>query len=251
MILKCDQAQLEWRSYLQLSQDKVGIDEIIQNLDVHTINKDRFNLPTRLVSKTFLFRWIYRGSAWAYANDFNFAPTSSDPNFWQSVIDEANAKYKILYKYQNSVIARAQRGEVFALPTGREYKFSLSKDKNGKYFWDEKQIVNYINQGFGADIMQMTRVILRKRLRKYDPKLVLPINTVHDDVEFDVDNDPKLLYNICIELEDAVASTPANMSKYYGMDFNVPLKGEASFGKNLLEMQKFDRTKGEEQFYAN
>ena len=251
MILKCDQAQLEWRSYLQLSQDTVGIQEIVEKLDVHTINQNRFSLPSRLVSKTFLFRWIYRGSAWAYANDFNFSSTSDKLEFWQKVIDEANLKYRILYKYQNSIIAKAQRREVVVIPSGREFLFSPSKDKHGAYYWDEKKIVNYINQGFGADIMQMTRVILRKRLRKYPPDKVLPINTIHDDVEYDVDNDPELLYNICIELEEAVKDTPKNMSNYYEFDFNVPLMGEVSFGDNLLHMKKFNREKGKEQFYAN
>lgn len=252
MILKCDASQLEWRSYLELSQDSVGISEIIRGLDIHTNNQQRFTLPTRLISKTFLFRWIYRGSAYAYSVDNDFSSVSPDPKFWQGIIDTANQKYHQLYSFQETVINRAQRGEVIQIPSGREFKFELSKNKKDEYYWDTKQIVNYINQGFGNDLMAIARVSLKRRLAsKYDPSLYKLFNTVHDDIEVDVANDPALCYNICIDLENVFQDIPKNFERFYKKPFRTPLAGEASFGPNLMDLKKFQREKGPEQFYEN
>jgi len=62
MIINIDVKSLEWCTYLFLSQDQVGIREWNQVLedptknDIHTANQVAFNLPSRLISKIFLFR---------------------------------------------------------------------------------------------------------------------------------------------------------------------------------------------------
>lgn len=251
MILKVDAKALEWRSYIELSQDPVGLGEIENGDDVHSINQHAFNLPSRLISKVFLFRWIYRGPAYAYSVDNDFIPTSSDPQFWQEVIDAANAKYRVLYQYQEKIIYRAQRREVIQIPSGREFQFDLSKRANGEYYWNINKIVNYINQGFGADIMAVVRGIIRRKLKKYPQDKYKLFNTVHDDVQVDVDNNPELLYNICIDLENAFTSFQEVWKKIYEKPFRVPLAGEVSFGKTLLDLVEFKREKGKEQFYVN
>lgn len=251
LIIKADAKALEWRSYVELSQDPVGMQEIINNEDVHTNNQNRFDLPSRLISKVFLFRWIYRGSAWAYANDNDFKPTSSVPAYWENVIQKANEKYKVLIAYQDKLIRQAERRQVITLPTGREFLFDVSTNAKGEKYWDVKRIVNYINQGFGAEIMMLVRIILSRRLRKYDPKKALLNNTVHDDVQLDVVNDPELMYNICIELEESYKAVPKTFTQYFGREFITPIEGEVSFGKNVCDLVKFDRTKGKEQFYEN
>jgi hypothetical protein len=58
------------------------------------ITKGDLDLPSRLIAKTFVFRLIYGGSAFSYANDPEFTGVSSDPDFWQSVIDEFYTKYR-------------------------------------------------------------------------------------------------------------------------------------------------------------
>jgi DNA polymerase I-like protein with 3'-5' exonuclease and polymerase domains len=248
MLLKVDAKALEWRSYVELSRDTIGLEEIINNEDVHTNNQNRFELPSRLISKVFLFRWIYRGSAWAYANDNDFKDTSSDPNYWQDVINKANDKYNILIAYQDNLIWRAERREVITLPSGREFLFDVSYDQNNNPYWDTKKIVNYINQGYGADIMMTGRVMLMNRMSKYKSSDVKLMNTVHDDYQLDVANDPVLLYNICIELENIFKDIPKQFTKYFKKEFITPLAGEVSFGHNLYELTTFERTKGESQF---
>ena len=58
MLLKADAKalQLEWRVAVELSGDKVGLEEIINGYDAHEDNRQRFGLPSRLIAKTLLFR---------------------------------------------------------------------------------------------------------------------------------------------------------------------------------------------------
>lgn len=61
-ICNVDAKSLEWTTYLFLSQDKVGIEEwhaVVADPstnDMHTANQLKFNLPSRLIAKVFLFR---------------------------------------------------------------------------------------------------------------------------------------------------------------------------------------------------
>ena len=261
IIIKCDLSQLEWRSYLDWSGDPVGIQEILDKVDVHAVNQSIFNLPTRLISKTFLFRWIYWGPAYAYANDANFMPTSDKESFWQDVIDKANEKYKVLFQFQKDLVDKAQREEIIQIPTGRQWKFGLVEKKRG-WEWPVREIVNWPNQGYAADLMILLRVSVHNRLKKlkeYHEKRVLLFNTVHDDLEIDVDSNPELCYNISSLLEKACADVPINFERIYKRPFKVPLAGEVSFDINLhgtewnekkkkYSMRVFNKEKGPEQF---
>ena len=87
-IVQTDTKSLEWATYLYLSQDPVGIEEWHGVLndptknDIHRANEQAFKLPSRLIAKVFLFRWIYRGSAYAYSKDPDFMPVSRKVDFW-------------------------------------------------------------------------------------------------------------------------------------------------------------------------
>ena len=251
MIIKCDARQLEWRSYVEWSSDPIGIAEILDNVDVHAINQSVFKLPSRLIAKIFLFRWIYRGSAWAYANDADFIETSSSENFWQTVIDKANEKYSTLYSFQNKLIERVEHGERISIPTGREYEFELTAGKYGDWGWNVRDIVNWPNQGYSADLMVMARISARDKLRKlkeYNPNKIKLINTVHDDIQLDVVNDPKVCYNICTTMLKVFEDIPKDFKKLYGISFKVPMAAEVSYGPNLFDLVEFDPSRGVNQF---
>lgn len=248
MLLKVDAKALEWRSYLELSRDAVGVEEVFKGLDQHTLNQNAFNLPTRLISKVFLFRWIYRGSAYAYSKDPDFTTVSSDVKFWENVINRANSKYSRLFEYQNRLIFDAKSGRPIESPFGRRYVFEYKTNYRGEAFISESDVTNYINQGFGADIMAVYRKILRRNLCGYSG--VLAINTVHDDVQLDVDNDPELLYTICIVLEDSWKELHQEVYNIFNYEMVVPFEGEVSFGYNLKNLVEFNRKKDIAQ-YAN
>lgn len=56
MLVSCDAKALEWITAAWLSGDETAITEIINEIDQHTDNQQRFGLPSRLIAKTFVFR---------------------------------------------------------------------------------------------------------------------------------------------------------------------------------------------------
>lgn len=56
MLVNADVKALEWFVGSWLAQDKVAYEEIFQGKDQHTDNQTKFNLPSRLIAKVFVFR---------------------------------------------------------------------------------------------------------------------------------------------------------------------------------------------------
>ena len=125
MLIKVDAKalQLEWRVAVELSGDKVGLQEILDGVDNHADNQKRFGLPSRLVAKTYLFRLIYGGSAYSYANDPNFSVVSKSEKFWQGVIDETYSKYRGLAEWHKQLVQQVAKQGYIRTPFGREYHY--------------------------------------------------------------------------------------------------------------------------------
>jgi len=67
------------------------------------------------------------------------------------------------------------------------------------------------------------------------------INTVHDDIQIDCENDPKLITAISECLEQVFIDLPKNFERVFKVPYNVPMAGEVSYGydlKNLTEYKK-------------
>jgi len=238
MIVNVDAKSLEWCTYLFLSQDPVGIEEWINVVtdpsknDIHTANQKAFNLPSRLIAKVFLFRWIYRGSAYAYSMDPDFRPVSTSVQFWQDVIDKYYSKYQRIYDTHMSYIKTATTTKKLVSPLGREYTFEPT-NKRGEMVWSENDIVNWPNQGLGADVMVVARVATRQRWKRAGLTGKL-ISTVHDSIVADV---PEHEVPAAASLFDCVfRELPELVSQAYGIDWNVPMVGEVSVGPNMLDL---------------
>jgi DNA polymerase I-like protein with 3'-5' exonuclease and polymerase domains len=229
-----------------LSQDTLALAEIQKGVDLHEENRKLLSLPTRLIAKTFLFRLIYGGSCWAYAADPEFTHVSTDPEYWQRVIDEFYGKYSGLARWHEGLVGRAVSDGSITIPSGRVYTFAPYRDKRGEVKWPRTTILNYPVQGFSADLMSIARISAYRRLKGIEN--VLLCNTVHDDIEIDLDNDPELCYNISQIMIQVFKDIPKNFKKLYGIEFNVPLEGEVSFGHNLKDMKEFHLNKGVDQF---
>lgn len=248
MILKADMKALEWRVAVELSGDKVGLEEVLNGVDSHEDNRVRFSLPTRLIAKTYLFRLIYGGSAYSYANDPNFMSVSKSEKFWQEVIDETYNKYRGLAKWHKELLQTASTKGYIRVPSGREYKFYPER-KRGELVFPRTKILNYPVQGFAADLVMIARVSAWRRLKEQREKgEVVFFNSVHDDIEVDLANNLDLMYNISIELENVFKDVPRNVERTYGYKMKVPLAGEVSFGMTLGKMEEFHSSLGKEQF---
>lgn len=271
MLLKVDAAQLEWRAKVFLAQDQVGMREIAGGEDLHTDNQKTFGLPSRLIAKIFIYRMIfadafgekgYAGPAYAYANDPDFQVASKSVKFWEEVVERFFKKYEGCYAHSVALIKEATNSGRIVVPSGRFFPFGPVLKWNGEYDWPRTKILNYPVQGFSADLVQIARITLWQRLQQipeFHQGKILIVNTVHDDIELDVDNDPKLIYNISILLEECFRDIPKEFEKRYGSAINVPMAGEVKFGVNLNEehMKKFKKDSFEQDYkdyllkYAN
>ena len=229
MLLQADAKALEWVCASYLSKDKIAYDEIWNNVDQHTDNQNRFGLPSRLIAKTFVFRLIYGGSAYSYANDNNFTDVSTSESFWQNVIEEFYTKYKGLGQWHKEIVATAMKDRKITMPTGRVYNYE-PEVKYGKVKWPRTKILNYPVQGLGADLMAIARVSLSNRLK--DIKNVKLINTVHDSIIIDFDE--KVCDNISIVklVDKCFTDIPLNFKKLFGVEFNLPMRVECQVGSN-------------------
>lgn len=243
MIIEADAKQLEWRVAVWLSQDSIGMKEIIDGVDAHEDNRVRFGLPSRLIAKTHLFRLIYGGSAYSYANDPDFSGTSTSVKFWENVIEETYTKYSGLAKWHKRLMVEATTTGMIVTPTRRVYKYE-PKQRRGEWEWPRTDILNYIVQGMAAEFMAIARVTAFRRYQNEPWKdKVKFINTVHDSIliDADVDENSDTWYNICCWLEKVFEDIPINFERMFKVNVNVPLAGEIKYGPNWGEMVDFKR----------
>lgn len=242
MYVKCDVNALEWRVPSWLSGDPVAIEEIRdkdahpedKTKDFHTKNQKAFSLPTRLISKIYLFRTIFRGSGWAFANDPNFMGVSNDPAFWDAVNEKFYQKYNRLDRWHKELAECVAQRKPIVSPLGREWLILPNED--GSLPWTV--FCNYPVQGTGADLMSVARISLKRRMN--DMKLVsLLVSTVHDDIKADCPDEEyltvgRLMYQVFDNL-------PKNIKKIFGVELPIQFPCEVVYGPNLLDMKPLTR----------
>ena len=238
MIVYFDAAALEWRTIAELTGDKTAIEEICGGLDAHTDNQHKFNLPSRLIAKLFLYRAIYRGPAYAYANDVEFSHVSKNVGFWENVISAFYEKYSgIAREHERWIYEVNKHGRLINPITGRIHQFKKVK-KGWEEVYSENDITNYPNQSFGAELMACARVHICKRLKEeglYN-KAVYPILTVHDSNLFDVVQDREVIVQ-CIEIvRDTILDIRNIWKERYGVGLQVPHDCEIKVGPTWADL---------------
>lgn len=227
MILNADAKALEWVCASYLSKDKTAHQEIWDEIDQHTDNQNRFGLPSRLIAKTFVFRLIYGGSAFSYANDPNFKDIGNEM-FWQNVIDQFYRKYTGLKDWHDQLMFQVKQSNKLIMPTGRTYKYLPETNSMGNIKYPRTRILNYPVQGLGADLMTIARISLYNKIAKMDG--VKLINTVHDSIMLDFD--PKVCYtNSIVQIvKESFENVPANFKHLFGKEFNLPMRVDIQVG---------------------
>ena len=238
MLIQCDAAALEIRVAAFLSQDKVLIQEIKDGVDLHTDNQQRFGLPSRLIAKILNFRILYGGNEFSFANDPEFIPISKSKEYWKGVIDEYYKKYRGIAKWHEELIREAVTTGKVVSPTGREYIFTKFEGKIR-----DTQVKNYTVQGTGADIMALARVSFHNRMKKLNYNNCLLVNTVHDSIVLDVDENAVDVQKIINTMHEVFDDLPMNFKKMFGVEFNTPMACEVQTGYNWEDMKVVDRIK--------
>lgn len=241
MICNLDAAQLEWRVVAHNSGDKTAIQEINDGLDFHSDNQVKFKLPSRLISKVFLFRAIFKGSAYAYSVDNDFKHIGGQ-KYWQGVIDKFYEKYTGIYQYHNNLMREATSTGQVVSNSGRIYKFA-PRLKRGVLTWPENDIVNYPVQGFAADLMSIARVSAWNRLKvQREAGKVLFCNTIHDSLTLDLNMNLEEALEIGNIVRGSFRDIPANYKRIYGSELLVPFDADFKVGINNLWQHKIKLT---------
>lgn len=233
MIISADAKALEWVVGAYLSKDKVAYEEIINKVDQHTLNQKSFGLPTRLIAKKFVFRLMYGGSAYSYANDPDFTEVSSSQKYWQKVIDAFYNKYTDLRDWHTQIVKDAMKDGQLTMPTGRIYTFEPKRNYKGDLEAPETIIKNYPVQGLGADLMSIARVSFFNRFKKEKINGYI-VNTVHDSIVCDVHAEEKI--RVATMFHKVFRDIPENFYKLFGVKFTLPLSCEVSVGNNMKEL---------------
>ena len=122
-------------------------------------------------------------------------------------------------------------------PFGRVHEHQQKKTRQG-YEWYVPDITNHINQGLGADVMVVARVLAYRRWCDLglEGKFV---STVHDSIVMDVpDNNVKQAARVLFGVFDDL---PKAISEYYKVDWNLPMICEIGEGKNQKDLQEIKK----------
>ena len=238
MLLNLDVKSLEVCVAADLAKDKVMIQEIVEKQDMHTNNQKAFGLPSRLIAKVFIFRLLFGGSAYSYANDPDFASVGFNEKQWQEVIDTFYTKYHGIASWHKKIILEAQTtGKLISPFNGRYYPFKPEKNFKGELKWPITQIKNYLIQGGGSDLVMLARLQANRLLRESGLEYKL-LSTVHDSI---VASCPEEHFrDVAKLLLQAVEDIPKLTKKVWGYDMSVPMTSELQYGPNLKEVLIFE-----------
>jgi DNA polymerase I-like protein with 3'-5' exonuclease and polymerase domains len=230
MIIQSDAKALEWYTAVWLSQDKIGLDEINEGRDLHSENQHAFGLPSRLISKKYLFRTIYRGSAYAFSKDPEFTTTSSSVKYWEDIGRKFYRKYAGLNDTHNQWARLVSQRKPIIGPQGREWFFDLVRDYKGNLAIPWTTLTNHPVQGTGNDIMAIIRVCFAKRFNRAGIRGRL-IGTIHDSILVDVE-DQEVEKTIKL-FEECFRDMPINFERMFGVRPNIPLACECHYGPTM------------------
>ena len=216
-VAEIDFAQLEFRTAVFLSQDKQGMEDIKNGVDVHQYTADIIGV-SRQEAKGHTFKPLYGG----------MSGTDNEKRYYEAF----KHKYKGITAWHDKLQDEAITYKTVKLPSGREYAFPYAERMPWGGSSYSTQIKNYPVQGFAtADIVPLACINIQKLFDKHNVKSML-INTVHDSVVADVYPDEE---DIAVNLmRKGSAQVVDSLKELYGIDFNVPLDTEVKIGENWL-----------------
>lgn len=238
MLINADIKGLEVSCAAFLSGDTVLTQELLSGVDIHGDNQAQFNLPTRLIAKTLVFRILYGGTEYSFAQDPEFTGVSKRTSYWKNVIEKFYNKYRGLYKWHRTLVNEVMLTGLYRSPTGREYKFAPYQNNRGELQWPRTNILNYPVQGFGNDIMSIMRISLYNRIKKLNLHSYKLLATVHDSILMDVPNDQ---VNQAVKLiQDVANDVPLNFHRVFGVKYELPFLVEIEQGMDYSNMEKIN-----------
>ena len=220
-MMEIDFAQLEFRTAVYLAQDKQGMEDIKNKIDVHQYTADIIGV-SRQDAKAHTFKPLYGG----------VTGTEDEKRYYTKFLE----KYKDIKTWHEKLQSEAIRFKQIKLPTGREYAFPYAERTPWGGSTYGTQIKNYPVQGFAtADIVPIACINIYKLMQEKKVKSLL-INTVHDSIVADVyPGEEDVMSEI---FNRGTADVIPALKQYYKIDFNVPLDTELKIGYDWLNMKE-------------
>ena len=219
--MEIDFSQLEFRTAVFLAQDKQGMKDIDDGVDVHQFTADTIGV-SRQDAKAHTFKPLYGG----------MSGSDDEKRYYKAFLE----KYKDIAKWHENLQSDAIQYKKVKLPSGREYAFPYAQRQAWGGSSYSTQIKNYPVQGFAtADIVPIACINAYKMMKDRDVKSLL-INTVHDSIV--VDAHPDEIETMTKLLDRATKDVIDSLYEFYKVEFNVPLDTELKVGANWLEMQE-------------
>jgi DNA polymerase I-like protein with 3'-5' exonuclease and polymerase domains len=221
--MEVDFAQLEFRTAVFLAQDKQGMKDIEDGVDVHQFTADIIGV-SRQDAKAHTFKPLYGG----------VSGTDDEKKYYTEFLN----KYKQIKEWHDKLEYDAIATKMITLPTGRQFSFPDAKRMPWGSSNYSTQIKNYPVQGFAtADIVPLACLNAYELMKEQKVKSLL-INTVHDSIVVDVyPGEEKIMSDILSQSTRGVKNT---MKSMYNIDFNVPLDIEVKIGDDWLDMTEIN-----------
>ena len=226
-ILEVDFAQLEFRTAVYLAQDKQGMEDIKNNIDVHQYTADIIGV-SRQDAKAHTFKPLYGGTT----------GTEDEKKYYRRFAE----KYADITRWHNELQTHAITYKRIKLPTGREYSFPYAERMPWGGSSYSTQIKNYPVQGFAtADLLPIALIKLKNLLTERNLKTII-CNTVHDSIVLDVypEEEEKAIKT----LKEAMMCLSNECERRYGFKYTMPIGIELKLGDDWLNMKEVYKTNG-------
>lgn len=231
VFLSFDYSQQELRILAHLTGEEKLIQAFKESRDVHkTTGSLLFNVDyadvtkdQRSVAKTINFGIIYGMSSFGMSQGLTIPLDEA-----QAFIDTFYVTYPKIKSYYDNYMQQGRiDGYVETLLGRRRYVFEYP----GQKFIDNgmrRVLMNYPIQGTAADLMKKAMVEIDQQIlsKEKDIKLLLQI---HDDLVFEVPNDPKFYKEIIEKIRKIMCDV---------YPLSVPIEVDVKVGKNWGEMER-------------
>lgn len=176
---------------------------------------------------------MYGGGPYAFFMDPRMPKYTLDE--WKDIVSSWYKKYAGIKKWHDDMLKTVRiNGGKIQSPTGRIYTFRKQRKRDGSTDYLDTQIKNYMCQGTAGDIVFMLMVYVDEWMKREGLKSVM-WNQVHDSLEFDCP--PEEVDVIVNGVLRIMRDTPRLAKQTYGIDWVVPMDGDAKVGNNWMEMK--------------